>query len=379
MQNSRGLSLVEIMITLALSAMVLAGALNLVSGIKTTQEVSSALTQVQENGRFALDTLSDALAQAGYYGRLQPMTYTPAEAAEIDWSNLSGRFFIKPVAVFASTNLSRTALRGFEVNSARRLSPDLSSSATPFNADLIPLQALTNPLITGSDVLSVQFASVAAVGLAQDMASETANLLLQTAGLGSLTNNPFLIIEDGGKADLFRVSNQPGTIPPILIKHALVTDINLQANLQADLRNRYNQSTAQVRRFHSDTFYVAQTGRTDALGKPVTALMRRDVQGGEAEVIEGVEFLQLLYGQETAGGRLQYLKANDAALNMNQVTQVQIGVLVKTLQSATTQPDDDDYQVLDETIGPNTRPIKHSGGPYLRKVFTRTLQLRNRS
>lgn len=68
-QRQAGLSLVELMIAITLSLLLMAGVIQIVLGSKQTYSASSALSRVQENGRFALTFLTDDIRNASYQGQ----------------------------------------------------------------------------------------------------------------------------------------------------------------------------------------------------------------------------------------------------------------------------------------------------------------------
>lgn len=68
-QRQNGLSLVELMIAITLSLLLIAAVLQIVLGSKQTYSTGSALSRVQENGRFALGFLTEDIRNAGYQGQ----------------------------------------------------------------------------------------------------------------------------------------------------------------------------------------------------------------------------------------------------------------------------------------------------------------------
>jgi type IV pilus assembly protein PilW len=62
-----GLTLVEILVALVISAFLMAGVIQLFLGSKQTYRSHDALSRIQENGRFALETMSRDIRAAGYY------------------------------------------------------------------------------------------------------------------------------------------------------------------------------------------------------------------------------------------------------------------------------------------------------------------------
>lgn len=65
-QSQRGLTLIEIMVALVLSLFLIAGVIQLFLGSKQTYRFHDALSRLQENGRFALDTMARDIRMADF-------------------------------------------------------------------------------------------------------------------------------------------------------------------------------------------------------------------------------------------------------------------------------------------------------------------------
>ena len=68
MMNQRGLSLIELLIGIALSVIVIAGTFQVFNSNRQAFTLTESLIRVQENGRFALNFISEAIRQSGSYG-----------------------------------------------------------------------------------------------------------------------------------------------------------------------------------------------------------------------------------------------------------------------------------------------------------------------
>ncbi|WP_372865301.1 PilW family protein [Spongiibacter sp.] len=71
-KSQLGLSLVEIMISLAIGAFMLLGIIALVASVSGTRSKLAVVSAQAENGRYALHLLSEDLALAGFLGRYRP-------------------------------------------------------------------------------------------------------------------------------------------------------------------------------------------------------------------------------------------------------------------------------------------------------------------
>lgn len=75
----RGLTLVEILVALVISAFLMAGVIQLFIGSKQTYRSHDALSRIQENGRFALEAMSRDIRAAGYYPTTTTITTTTTD------------------------------------------------------------------------------------------------------------------------------------------------------------------------------------------------------------------------------------------------------------------------------------------------------------
>ena len=66
LRKQRGLSMVELLVALVLSTILLGGIIQLFIGSKQTYRFHDALSRLQENGRFALDIMSNDIRMADY-------------------------------------------------------------------------------------------------------------------------------------------------------------------------------------------------------------------------------------------------------------------------------------------------------------------------
>ena len=68
LNKQAGLSLVEVLVALVISLFLLGGIVQVYTGNKQTFAFTNALAEIQESGRFALETMSQDLRLAGEWG-----------------------------------------------------------------------------------------------------------------------------------------------------------------------------------------------------------------------------------------------------------------------------------------------------------------------
>ncbi len=95
-------------------------------------------------------------------------------------------------------------------------------------------------------------------------------------------------------------------------------------------------------------------------------------------MIEGVEYLQITYGEQLTNGNIRYVSASDASLNMNNVISMRVALLIQSFEPVLDEPDTAQYRVLNETIDSAGTNYTHNGDLTLRRVFRTTAILRNR-
>lgn len=365
-QQMQGVTLLETLIAAAMSIFLLAGMLQIMSGTRQTNRLEEALTDLQETGRFAIDALAETISYRGFQGCMIPSTLSVTDEDTINWNNV---LYTQPLALnFPSTNLAQTSLRAFEINASGNWTPNPNSS--PSNTDIAALKNSARTPLAGTDVISIQYADPNGTPLSANMSSASSDVIFANPAL-SFAQNDLVFIGDCALGDLFRVSNLPSATSPTALEH------RISHNTANSLRRAYT-TDAQIRTFHVDTFFVADTGRNNIRSNNIYALYKYDATGNTQEMIEGVENLQILYGEQSADGSIAYRKASDAGLNMRKVVSVQLGLLVSSPVEAADQIDTTIYNLPGQTIGPSTA-IAHQGGKFFRKVFNRTVQLRNRS
>lgn len=376
-QRQRGLSFIEIILAVALSAFVLAGILKILTSTKDTHRLEMGVAQVQDSGRYALNQLSELIRYRGYFGCFPPVLSDQRSMAPINWDDTVR---IEPVATNApSRNLSASALRGYTVQSATQLQPSLNSA---YDYEIEDMRTLINEndLKVGSDIISIQHASTESIKLANKMAAENSSVVLENNSLG-FRQGSLAFIGTCLYGDVFAVSNTPLGTSNVTLEH------RTPYNLVNELAYPYPDN-AEVRLLIAETLFVADTGRTSPDGTAVYSLFRasptnepQQADLAYEELVEGVEFLKILYGQRTDTNRIRYIEAPSAGQASSEfwlrVESIQLALLVRSLTPTLKQDNQTTYKLLNFDVGTGT-PIAHDGGPYYRQVFTTTVQLRNR-
>lgn len=334
-----GLSLIELMIAMALSLLLMLGVLQIFLSSKQTYTANSALSRVQESGRFAMDFITYDLRNAGYKGEcfsdVNALTASPTD----------DRF-----------NLNQ-ALKGWDAQTS------LPSWPTNFSTDKT----------AGTDSIVIKHAATSAgvIGTT-DIATDATSIAMTSTN--SDATSTYVVISSALGCDMFN----SGAITATAIAKG-------SSGNAGNFARSYPTTITKILLFQSNQYYI----KNGANGSP--SLWRTSWKNGSAstlEMIEGIHDLQFEYGISTGAAEdravtnAAFIKAN-AVADWNKVAAVKVrllalgnepnvaiedqvydrekGLICKKGDSACTADDSIDI--------PNRR---------LAQVFTSTVSLRNK-
>lgn len=318
--RQRGMTLLELMIAMTIGLFLIGGLLAVYVGTNQSYRVSQATSRLQENARFAFDVLAMDIRMAGYMGCPGFSDVTP-----------------NVIAAGAPAFSAMTALQGFESSAPSGITTAIA------NTDAITIQKASN---------------MESLNLTGNLTAVNANIQIGGNPFGFVAND-ILFITDCKHADLF-CANSVST-GNITISHSSA------CNSSNNLSYAYGPD-AMVMAFEQNTYFIAN----NPSGQP--ALYRRpwngNAVGTSEEVVEGVENMQIEYGEDTNADRVVdvYRTANAVAA-WNNVYSVRVSLLMRTTDdgiASAVQP----YTYNGATVTPTDRRI--------RRVFTSTIGLRNR-
>ncbi len=343
----KGFTLVELMVAMVLGAFFLNGVLQIFFSAKQAYRTQENLARLQENGRLALDFISQDVRMAGYWG------CSHAAPSTDGFNNLN--FFYK----------FGTALEGFEALSETAWTPELDSSFDQTGNDKV---------LGGSDVLTVRRANalgflVAKHGDAANPLELQLNVTEDNLTEADIKTGSVAIAANCTQAEAFQVTSiSPGS--PITIEHkAIAATIATPGNKTGNLLITYEN--AKVHAVNTVSYYVASRNNEKLLYRRVNSETEADKLG----LVDGVEQMQILYGVDTdaegnpgKGSPNYYVKADDVDKNNNwdNVVSVRVSLLVATLDNVANRPVS--YTFNGETIEDQK----------IRRVFTSTIAIRNR-
>lgn len=344
--RQRGFTLIEIMVALAISAVLLGGIIQVFVSLKQTDKISSSLSRMQESARVATDILSYDARLAGYAGCIDPML---GDAVDIIANN----------APIQAANFLDSSLQGWEVTAAGW-------------GDTVGLGDIdgtgSRNARTSSDVFRVQHFSTANVPLASAMANRSSDITIASNILG-LEDGDLAVVADCQYSSLFRVSGISGD--PVTISHA---DTDNNSN---ELTTEYGFN-ALLTTFVSNTYFVGDTGRRNINGDIIYALFMRDSSGNVEEIVEGIEHMQIRYGHEFNNNNIRFVNASDGTLAWNAVTSIKIALLLASNERILEQDDNTRFTLQDVEIARTGTTITYANDRRLRRAINISINLRNR-
>ena len=346
MRNDRGFSIVELLVAMAISLLLLAGVVSIFVSSKSSYETNERLSRIQENGRFALDSIMTDLRASGFVGCARQPTYLSTSlntATTLQWNFLAG-----PVT-------------GFQATGANTWSPAMDAS-------------IPTPL-SGSDVLVVRVPvrERTAMPLTTDVGSPTNTLQIAAGTTNAVETGDIVLAYSCEAISVFQVSNYASSTG--VISHA-VSASQVPGNAVDTVNYSYRRAVTQVVPVETVAYFIAPSSRVIDASDPApagtTSLWRRRGLNAVEELVEGIEQIQVQYGVDTNGDVIvDAYRTADNVTDWNDVISVSIALLVRSLEQYGTDVDRRTYNVLDVTVA---APADRR----LREVFAATASIRNR-
>lgn len=380
-----GLSLVELMVSVAISVAVVSSLVFVYVGSRGAYRNNEALARVQERGRFALEWIARDLRQAGYTGCLSrgaPIT--------VHSYNKSKTPPGPPIVGLGS------AIFGFE-KPASQNGPDYVFSP-PATVDHVKGDVVT--------VFSLDDSALAYVEKDYDNGIP-ANTKVSFTSCPALKKDDYAIISDCQRAAVFTVTDNVSCSADktATITHAnsgngwpsgvcpYSSSSNLSCSDDFKFVPPFNKSDrAFIARFSQRGYFIGRPNGNQYVDRP-PALYRFDTAGATEAVVDNIEDLDILYGVDTNtdGSVDAFLKADavTAAGQWERVLSVRIS-LVATSGELTVQAAKGDRAALGPGQAAQVLYFRDEDGDtvadaaapatdrQLRQVFTTTVALRNR-
>lgn len=348
---SRGFSLVELMVAMTIGLIIMAAVSTIFVDTKKNYVVQDALARLQENGRFAMDAIVRDVRMAGYYG------------CSDDVSSIKNT--LNGAAAGDAYDISNP-LQGSEGKSPWY---PVTASATP-----------PNDMRAGSDAIAVRYLDRStSIQITSPYMPNTSAALHIASGNGLKQGDVVFVTSCSGGA-MFQITGPNDPNDGTVVHN---TGSGTPGNSTKDLGTIF-EGKSNIAKYYYAMYYIAPglSGEYSLFRQTMTTTgVLTD------ELIEGVEDLEILYGEDTANSdRVPdvYRKAS-AVTNWGNVVTVRIGLLARTL--ANSDKSTKDYGAFQDTTdgydvdGDGVKETNYAlakNDQYQRRIFRATVTLRNK-
>lgn len=370
-RKTKGFTLIELLIAMTIGSIITLAAYQIFFSTKRSLALLETESRMQEDARFAFSFIASKLQQAGDFGcqigtedtmdsllDLTNDTFRPWRNIE-GWEALNTGYDDTYTATLDDTVINPIDSSNWSTSDGATLDTGIRSKRK-------------------SDILKIWYSSEQKT----ELTSATAGVL--TFPAIDLKRGNILVINDCSTIKLVQVcrcDTDDGSVctgddqRADLINCAASAGIPVTnpGNLTNDISD-INTNTAEIRTLEEAIFYVSKRSY-DRYNPPSLYWKNLGTNArpsSASEILEGVESLQLLYGEDTDNDKSAnyYVSANDVS-NWDNVTSIRISLLLISKNS---------NLITDtQTLSFNNNDITiDSEDHHLRKVFTTTIALRNR-
>lgn len=331
--SQRGFTLIEIMIVLTISAIMLLGVAKIFDITKRGYFATELQTRMQENARLAMYFISRDFRQAGLMGCRNGLA--ASAGSPLGTENL--------LVTTSTASHEDNFLTGSGASTQLNIVTAERVTASP--SAWVPSGA-----IAGTDAITIRGAF------------SPGRLTTATASGTSISIN---------NSDGFFIPATGTTLDRLLITDCrqlsiggVATAATNSVTLGTALTGIYPVGS-EVFKLDTAVYFI----QNNAAGIP--GLRRRLSDSPAQEIIEGVENMRILFGQDTNNDARpdEFLPANDAGLNMNNVVALRVAILVRALRNDVDGAFAQSYDLLGTTLNFND--------DIRRDVYTMTISFRN--
>lgn len=359
MLKQRGLSLVELMISITLGLILMTGVIQMFVGSKKTFFSQQSMSRVQETGRLAIEYISRDVRMAGFMGcptRSQlggvSITSTLNSPTSFRWDYLAGIRGYKFASVSDSMYVTLSGLS----------SPNGDPITPLLNTDVIHIVGASgNSTAITANKESTHFIT--------ELTEEVSGGCSAGNRFNGLCEGDILVATDCVAAKVVQATSISKSGSDIEIYHGNPSGAapgNSSTSWGGAASTEYSfDPGAELIQMQKIVYYI----KNNAGGQPA---LWQWVNGTNTELFEGVERLYVTYGLDTDSDNVPDTYADVATVGSNwaQVKSVRIEILVRS-------PDELLPEVQHYSFPLGTNPVP-AGDKRLRQVFTATVGIRSR-
>ena len=353
--RQQGFSLVELMIASAIGLVLMSGLVTVFQGNRQTADLADSMNIIQENARAVMNLIAKDARASGYQGCVSILR---------DSANIT--------ATDAPTNkYLNTAATAFAVT---------ASGWTPSPPSTFNIPTGAGAPVPGTHALLLQYGDSTTTPLTAPMSSPADVIRFNHVAAG-IVEDDLMIVANCDSADLLKVSSLISGGGNLGITH-LAVDNQGSGALSAAYGNE-TLTKAVAMKFHSNLYFIGDTGLTNESGDPITALYRQSLPYTDPPVmiVDGVESMRIRFAAEQ-GNSIRYFEPGDAGLNPARIRSIHIGMLFNSRERVASADDDRTYMLAGQAISASSSAaasgLTHPADRRYRLAFNNTIKIRNR-
>ncbi len=302
-RNSRGFSLIELMLALSLGVVVTAGIVQLFVGNSQTYNLLNGQARMQENARFALDFISRSARSAGYFGcdpDADKVINTLGPLPNTNWNALFEFNITQPIEAF-------NGLGGGAFNPSATSLPQNLGGGSSINTHIPGNGINMGTLDSSSDILVLRHMQVPG-GRINAMVGPGDSPTVFDDGTLNIQVDDIVAISNCEQAAIFKVTNVASAGGLSTFSHGAGgtgTFSNVPGSKLSALNAPYGRSIdaqgTTVSRVLSEIYYLASDPEfINNQSVPIKSLWRKTSASAPVELIRGIEDFQILLGVDTS-------------------------------------------------------------------------------
>ncbi len=309
-KKQAGLSLIEIMIALALSAVLILGLTQIFAATRQANRLQDGMARVQESARVGMEILGRDIRNGAYLGCAS-------------WASFHNNVDLtKYTAGVPDLSDSDQAIQGYNDITAIDTTSDLADYG-------LTIGTATGNLISGTDALVLRGAESCAGGEVTKYNNSASTFFIDDATSCGVNKDDIVLVTNCQYADMFAVTNvTTGGSDDDNLTHGA------SLNNTSKLNGTYGDTDAEIMNFYSKVYYIGM-GQD---GRP--SLYLRQLEGKvfqSHELVEGIDDLQLLMGEDSNsdGSVDRYLEPGNASLDNSRIVSVKVTLSLSSEENIT--------------------------------------------
>jgi len=395
--KQRGVTLVELMIAITISSIVMIGISSVYTSSKRSYKLQEEFSRLQENGRFAINQITRFVRSAGYSGcasGLGAISTIMNPTNDGIWNFATGIEGYDYVGTEPGQLITLSATPTATTDSA--------ANHAKWVADTTPV-TLPDPTGTTNDLLGHTYSPIANTDILISRTADGSGIEVSkpngggqvfvacpvgtiertcpdtsTSGCTLCIGDPVLV-SNCQQGVAFQTTNLTNTgSPPAGMKEFNVVHSNAGSfspgNSTPTLPLALNPGD-EVMRVSTKVFYVGK-------GTNGPSLFMRQADGDGIELVEGVENMQVLFGEDTDATPdnipNRYVAATDV-INFANVVAVRVSILLRSVKELSWRTAGTKIYLLGGMDNDTAVRVTSPSDKRLRKVMTTTIKVRNRA